>query len=369
MACDGMRIRKAGFTLIEILVVVAIIALLISILLPSLQAAMEQAREAKCKANLSGVLKAESAYQTSNREWIPGAPMTTGAFIMNTGGVWTPAVQGFDKKAVEWYDYATPLRALNEKLPVVTNADALAIRKRFYRDAVEGMFECPSNSNTSVAYNGFTDTKGAAVAGWPVIKATSYLSMWNIVRAGSSTYGSVLGRGVQSPCDIAQSSSCVDGQIAVPTDYVPRHDRLGVESLKVFVADGTRFVDCSAAVKIDCPESQISLDYNMVPRATKGFLAATPPSTANIGSGSNASREYTTGRKVSYRHGKQNRMSAAFFDGHVESLLVNVEGKQDSGGGFTGPAVHPKYYYPSGSTIVDPSELHMANLSPNLTLP
>ena len=64
-----------GFTLVELLVVVAIIALLVSILLPSLSKAKEQTRIVVCMVNLKGMSTAFNCYTTENDDWYPaGSP-------------------------------------------------------------------------------------------------------------------------------------------------------------------------------------------------------------------------------------------------------------------------------------------------------
>jgi len=70
--CSGKGGRRAGrgFTLVELLVVVAIIALLIAIIMPSLTHVREMARKVSCKAQLSAYGKALAQY-VSHRQAYP----------------------------------------------------------------------------------------------------------------------------------------------------------------------------------------------------------------------------------------------------------------------------------------------------------
>ncbi len=67
------RGRRQGFTLIEVLVVVAIIALLVAILLPSLSAARRQAKTAACAVNLRTIGHALVYYLQANQDVMPPA--------------------------------------------------------------------------------------------------------------------------------------------------------------------------------------------------------------------------------------------------------------------------------------------------------
>ena len=96
-----------GFTLVELLVVIAIIALLISILLPSLAKAREQAKSAKCLANLRDQASAGFAYAQDDpgENLIPIHPRFTG-YVGGVEAVPFPDCTGCPDSSAEYLSAA-----------------------------------------------------------------------------------------------------------------------------------------------------------------------------------------------------------------------------------------------------------------------
>lgn len=81
----------AGFTLIEMLVVISIISILLSILLPGLRSAKQYAESVKCKSNLKSIGVAVNLYTQDYRERL--APYWDGLFYID-GESYTSPLDG-----------------------------------------------------------------------------------------------------------------------------------------------------------------------------------------------------------------------------------------------------------------------------------
>ncbi|MGE5559289.1 MAG: prepilin-type N-terminal cleavage/methylation domain-containing protein [Bacillota bacterium] len=79
-----MRKGQAGFTLVELLVVILVIGILAALLLPQFSKARDQANDVKCASNVRNLLTGCESYYATNNQY-PAGPLTGDALATAVG--------------------------------------------------------------------------------------------------------------------------------------------------------------------------------------------------------------------------------------------------------------------------------------------
>ncbi len=132
---------KSGFTLVELLVVIAVIAILIAILLPAVNAAREAAWRNACINNVNQLCKGLLIYEEANKSFPPGLPTCSTTANDNQGSAvcqgptWLAAIMN---QIEEGRKHKTLMQCLDTKWNAAKDCSVGV------GDSSPKVFQCPS---------------------------------------------------------------------------------------------------------------------------------------------------------------------------------------------------------------------------------
>jgi len=147
--------RTPGFTLVELLVVIAIIGVLVALLLPAVQAAREAARRTSCLNNLKNLSLGAMNHESSKKQLPPGRK-----FDWWDTYTWTQYILPYiEQQAVAQNYWTLPDPKFSSAQPGSNGPIGADQRLKLARHAQVSLFYCPSD-NTPTANEMYTDAYG-----------------------------------------------------------------------------------------------------------------------------------------------------------------------------------------------------------------
>lgn len=138
--------QRSGFTLVEVLVVIAIIGVLVALILPAIQAAREAARRTACTNNVKQICLAVIEYSESNEDRLPASWRTIRS---EDGKPELVAEYNLHRSSFSW---RTSILSFLDEQPLSNHLDfsstPIADNNSTFVATVLGIFQCPSTPDS-----------------------------------------------------------------------------------------------------------------------------------------------------------------------------------------------------------------------------
>lgn len=260
----GSGCSRFGFTLIEVLVVVAIIALLVSILLPSLSAARGRARSVMCATNLSTIGKGVQMYAQTNN-----------GIVLR--GYWYSSLMLLPERVAPWIGGPKAPLIPRDEDPAVTGVGKAEDRDKLLAPifARIQVLQCPSFPET--AKPPVTNSRGQVITQQPYDYAVNDFEF-----------------------DKSRAKKKESSTVGGPT----RQERIRQPARLVHVTEANRNRDLAFFGKHDMFEPELHMWWGTDPRMTTDDRHA--------------------GGGGSSQGGFSGKANCLFFDSHIESRMIKT---------------------------------------------